>query len=318
MKIFKSKMVIGIICVLVVFSLASLCSVSAYSGISLSEEAKIDSAEDDMLHAIEDYVEVDEEETISKKDITSDEYSKSINFLKEIGAIEVYSDGTIINVYSDDDFANEEINPYSNKKIDYDALYQEAIKPTGKYYGILSEDETKKLTNHVNMSLPDNDGDKESLEIVPAMLSFDYYQKTLQNTTLLSYTLASYENVGYTAPLAWYYTGLFFVNKVKTGGDWDYKVPMGRTTPYYCDMNNYYGVYTGGQIGNMHYGTVGSYLFSAATLKSAAGLYQIYSGTAELSWFASYFDDPNDQTDIQRGINLHSNFNFPDIRHLQN
>lgn len=63
----------------------------------------------------------------------------------------------------------------------------------------------------------------------------------------------------------------------------------------------------------MHYGTVGRYLFPKSILKASAGLYQIYSGTAKPSWFSSYFDDPKDQSQIQEGIDLHSQFDFPSV-----
>ena len=35
---------------------------------------------------------------------------------------------------------------------------------------------------------------------------------------------------------------------------------------------------------------------------SAAGMYQIISGTSSLGYYASFFDDPNDQADISWGI----------------
>lgn len=66
---------------------------------------------------------------------------------------------------------------------------------------------------------------------------------------------------------------------------------------------------TGETIGNFHYGYVGSEIFGPNTLKAAAGIVQITSGTAKLEWFSSYFDDPKDQADIQWGINVYNRNN---------
>jgi len=296
--------------------------------LSLSSVTSFAQSSSENIDRIKSSYEVNEDGIVSNKDKSSDTYSKSINFLIDIGAIEVHSDGTIINNYSEEVFASklksEEINTFNleskvklNENIDYEALYEESINPNGKYYGILSEEELNNVINHVNASISENGMEIQSLEIRPLMLDFDYYQKSLQNTVLLSYTFTSYVNIGYAEPIAWYDTGLFFVNKVKTGGDWDYKTTMGKNTVYYCNMKNYYGSYTGEQIGNMHYGTVGSYLFTPTILKAAAGIYQIHSGTWQLSWLSTYFDDPSDQASIQLGINLHSEFRFPNINHLQ-
>lgn len=61
---------------------------------------------------------------------------------------------------------------------------------------------------------------------------------------------------------------LDFYNKVKSGGDWDYKL-KDRDRTKYEDFGNY------------HFGVVGRAAgFSAETLKRAAGAYQIYSGTS--------------------------------------
>ncbi|WP_084388866.1 polymorphic toxin type 44 domain-containing protein [Fusibacter sp. 3D3] len=66
----------------------------------------------------------------------------------------------------------------------------------------------------------------------------------------------------------------------------------------------------GTNIGNLHYGVVGSVLFGSTTLKSAAGMYQIYRGTSSFSYFSSYFYDPNDTADIVTGIGYHSSRNL--------
>lgn len=97
-----------------------------------------------------------------------------------------------------------------------------------------------------------------------------------------------------------YTAGMYFAERVKTGGIWDYKSYMGTNTVYYMeDLNTNM---TGETIGNFHYGYVGRAVFEANTLKSFAGMYQILSGTSDLGYWDSFFDDPADQYDIDRGI----------------
>lgn len=98
--------------------------------------------------------------------------------------------------------------------------------------------------------------------------------------------------------------GLYFTERVKSGGVWDYKIPLGTNTTYYeptLKRNM-----TGETIGNFHYGYVGSAVFGPTTLKTAAGLVQIISGTSSLSYWNSYFDDPRDTKDIQWGIDIYN------------
>lgn len=94
--------------------------------------------------------------------------------------------------------------------------------------------------------------------------------------------------------------GQYFAERVKTGGVWDYKSYLGVKTVYYVDDLS--TTMTGEAIGNFHYGYVGRSVFSATTLKSAAGMYQIYSGTASIEYWKTFFDEPTDQVQIQRGI----------------
>lgn len=101
--------------------------------------------------------------------------------------------------------------------------------------------------------------------------------------------------------------GTYFAERVKGGGVWDYKNWLGLNTRYY--ETELRATMTGETIGNFHYGYVGSELFSPSTLKSAAGLVQITSGTAKAEWFSSYFDDPKDQENIQWGIDVYKRNN---------
>lgn len=97
--------------------------------------------------------------------------------------------------------------------------------------------------------------------------------------------------------------GIYFAERVKSGGIWDYKSYMGTNTMYY--MEDLRTNMSGESIGNFHYGYVGRAVFSATTLKSAAGMYQIISGTSSLKYWDSFFDDPSDQYDIERGISYY-------------
>lgn len=98
--------------------------------------------------------------------------------------------------------------------------------------------------------------------------------------------------------------GLYFTERVKSGGAWDFKGPLGRNTTYYIPGLEAY--MTGETIGNFHYGYVGSAVFGPGVLKTAAGLYQIVSGTSDWSFWDSYFDDPADTEDIQWGIDVYN------------
>jgi hypothetical protein len=112
------------------------------------------------------------------------------------------------------------------------------------------------------------------------------------------------------ASMAYQGASIYFASMVHGGGEWDFKTVIGWDSTKICYISSCYG-YPGGRyyvlrgedIGNIHFGYVGSTLFSPATLLTAAGFVQILSGTSELSWYNSYFDDPNDQAAIQRGIN---------------
>ena len=98
--------------------------------------------------------------------------------------------------------------------------------------------------------------------------------------------------------------GLYFSERVKSGGIWDYKSYLGTNTRYY-EMELRSNM-TGETIGNFHYGYVGHSVFGSDTLKRAAGLIQIISGTSDFSFWNSYFDDPRDTEDIQWGIDVYN------------
>lgn len=102
-----------------------------------------------------------------------------------------------------------------------------------------------------------------------------------------------------------------FYELVKTGGAWDIKQDLGKNTKYtFKDVQK-----TGEYIGNHHYGYMGKAIgFANVVLKSAAGMYQIYSGTSNWSFISSYFDDPADQLAITAGYtDFNNGFRFSNI-----
>ena len=73
-----------------------------------------------------------------------------------------------------------------------------------------------------------------------------------------------------------------FYNLVKNNGKWDLK----RQSEWKLASDDYYLFYnlvlTAEDVGNIHFGFVGSVLFSLRTLCAGAGIYQVYSGKS--SW----------------------------------
>ena len=127
-------------------------------------------------------------------------------------------------------------------------------------------------------------------DLMPEARQHAYEMQRVYNNTLFG--------AGYGACAA------YFIDRVKTGGPWDYKRFLGISNYYYIPEVN--ENMSGETIGNFHYGYVGSTVFRPWVLKSAAGMYQIYSGTSQWNWLSSYFDDPADQADIQWGINWYN------------
>lgn len=134
---------------------------------------------------------------------------------------------------------------------------------------------------------PDNGGD-----ITKA------FSSTMKSNAAYMAQYALYDLDKKTYPLN---TGIEFASRVKSGAVWDYK----GKEPYKSKYFKYDGAtLVGEDIGNMHYGFVGRGAgFDRETLSSAAGAYQICSGTAHLKWYATYFDDPKDQAWINKGMN---------------
>lgn len=74
--------------------------------------------------------------------------------------------------------------------------------------------------------------------------------------------------------------------------------------PYY-DVFIYNGeVFTGEDIGNIHFGYVGSALFPPDFLHFGAGMYQILCGS-RWSYWDTLFDEPKDYEMVSYGIELY-------------
>lgn len=103
----------------------------------------------------------------------------------------------------------------------------------------------------------------------------------------------------------------YFAYRERTGGLWDYKQTLGLNTEYKVTIGGSTFTLTGEQIGNIHYGYVGIAAdIPGVTLRSAAGLAQIMAGTYKMSYWSSYFDDPRDQVEINRGIRWRNTYTF--------
>lgn len=282
------------------------------------ENVKIEKVEPVKLK--KDYTEVNG--IIMNKNGEIDTYAQSVNYLVEAGLVEV---------------KNNKIFKISNgnkRKFDF---YAKCIDKNGEYYKLTSfmainENFIKEYNQSANESLnrviekrerlnkSGLSNDLSSLNSIVTRYSgnvvygdFDYRGVCQNNTVELMYNYSNYKNVGFSDGQAWFSSGLDFVEKVRTGGQWDYKQTLGTDNLYSTTLGNY----TGEEIGNMHYGTVGTFLFDEFTLLSAAGLYQIYSGTAEMRWFRTYFDDPRDSTSIRYGISIHDTWGYPTIMNYQ-
>lgn len=143
---------------------------------------------------------------------------------------------------------------------------------------------------------PDIDLEPRMFRAQPIM-SLMYLSRTNKNTLKSVFDNAPFSTKHIVA-------GLYFAERVKTNGQWDLKVQLGVNTTYYIDDLGY--SMTGEAIGNFHYGYVGRAVFSGVILKSAAGMYQIISSTSSLKYYDSYFDDPRDTAQIQRGIDRYN------------
>ncbi|RRD58588.1 hypothetical protein EII20_02565 [Comamonadaceae bacterium OH2545_COT-014] len=89
---------------------------------------------------------------------------------------------------------------------------------------------------------------------------------------------------------------LWFYNQVKSGGPMDYKAgndDQGKAEDY----ENF---------GNFNFGVVAAaHGIPEEVAKGGAGAYQVYSGTSDIRWLSSYFDDPRDTAQIAAGYDYY-------------
>ena len=114
-------------------------------------------------------------------------------------------------------------------------------------------------------------------------------------------------NIYYSQPypgLAEISTGCYFAVKEKSGGDWDLK---NNEYPFYEHYIYRGEVYSGEDLGNIHYGYVGSAVFSPLILHVCAGGYQVLSDKkVQLQYWLTLFDEPRDYEMVSYGIQLYS------------
>ncbi|MFC0212338.1 RHS repeat-associated core domain-containing protein [Paenibacillus chartarius] len=94
-----------------------------------------------------------------------------------------------------------------------------------------------------------------------------------------------------------------FWGVVETGSRVDVKNSVFKHSNYYTFENE---MYRRDDLGNIYFGYAGKVFgYSDTFLKAGAGVYQIYSGTSQVSYYSSWFDDPRDQAMIQLGISIY-------------
>lgn len=141
--------------------------------------------------------------------------------------------------------------------------------------------------------------------------SFALQAKMFQNADTVSSIFSNYYVIFQSYAQAYAMTALDFYNLVKTGGPWDYKQDLGYNTVYRCVIDSYIYYLTGEQIGNINYGYAGSPVFSKNVLCYGGGFANILSdGSVDWSLMDSYFDDPNDIVEIERGIDYYRTGTF--------
>ena len=110
-----------------------------------------------------------------------------------------------------------------------------------------------------------------------------------------------------------------FIELVKTGGYYDLKSKTEWQYPYATYHGNlaiktqtnfmYFEgkLWSAESIGNLNFGYIGAALgYSEEFMCLGAGMYQIISGTSDLSWMCSYWDDPADSLNIIIGSRMYT------------
>ncbi|MBR4236741.1 MAG: hypothetical protein IKR85_11885 [Clostridia bacterium] len=96
----------------------------------------------------------------------------------------------------------------------------------------------------------------------------------------------------------------FFIDKVKTNGEWDIKNDSNWNLKSDA-LYSFCGIpLRRDEIGNIQFGFLSTALFSSTFAQAGAGLYQIYSRTSRWKYIMSGFDDPVDYYAIEYGYRL--------------
>lgn len=125
--------------------------------------------------------------------------------------------------------------------------------------------------------------------------SFSYILK--RNALIMSYAAEEAKEEG-TYPES---VGLAFAEKVKPGGEWDYKTKFGRKKEFIFNGR----LLKGEDLGNIHFG----YVARAATIPweliaTAEGAYLVWNSEELKGWADSYFDKPTDEGGRAYGVFL--------------
>lgn len=83
-----------------------------------------------------------------------------------------------------------------------------------------------------------------------------------------------------------------FYKLVKTGGKWDLKNQKSWKLSKKNHFKFHGRIIDSQDVGNIHFGFVGSVVFKAVTLCTGAGIYQIFSGTSSWSYWYSFLTIP--------------------------
>lgn len=195
-------------------------------------------------------------------------------------------------------------------------IINQSIHNLAKYKETLADvGEEQKIDHFIALLKQDNSQHKTLQKHFSQDVTYFDLQTELDTNTQTMYDFynATYAAAGVginAAAIAYAETGVFFASMEHSGGDWDYKQNFDSyDSPVEAYIDGRYVSMQAQDVGNIHYGYVGSTYFAPTVLKSAAGMAQLASGHPYWD-FSSYFDDPRDQKQIQRGISYFKTGSF--------
>ena len=164
-----------------------------------------------------------------------------------------------------------------------------------RYKDSLGKEAEEGDQNKEDKEIEDVTEDLNALMAEHAKELFEYRSKLYNSASRLGGGIAS--------AVALFGTIWFFISKVTDHGEWDIK---NSTEKYSYKKKMIYNgvVYTGEQIGNIHFGYVGRAVFKSWFLHFGAGLNQLKKGFKEEN-IAYFFDEPDDYEMIEYGIRLY-------------